>query len=197
MWKGLAVVSKRFIASSPDLKQRDAGTLKTSMDGTLCYAWTWIIKRCCLLYRLEWLNSASEALFKAGRDGFQPCLMDTGAPVPMPNWERHRSSFVLLRCVLGVPKCCYSVQESCYRHASCARHGRWRRGMHKHVFVLTCCNGHFSKLFCSKKKPIKRRSITGHQSSMFRGLDLCVAVLFVAHAQQGFSASVCASRASS
>lgn len=25
----------------------------------------------------------------AGRDGFQPCLMDTGAPAPMPNWERH------------------------------------------------------------------------------------------------------------
>lgn len=27
-------------------------------------------------------------MHEAGRDGFQPCLMDTGAPVPMPHWER-------------------------------------------------------------------------------------------------------------
>lgn len=31
---------------------------------------------------------AFEVLAEAGRDGFQPCLMDTGAPVPTPNWER-------------------------------------------------------------------------------------------------------------
>ena len=45
---------------------------------------------------------ALEVLAEAGRDGFQPCLMDTGAPVPMPNWERHMTLEAFRSCILDV-----------------------------------------------------------------------------------------------
>eukprot|EP00913_Durusdinium_trenchii_P014883 g13958.t1 len=38
----------------------------------------------------------------ATRDGFQPCLMDTGAPVPMPHWERNLVIVALVVHVMDV-----------------------------------------------------------------------------------------------
>ncbi|CAJ1346546.1 unnamed protein product [Effrenium voratum] len=36
------------------------------------------------------------------RDGFQPCIMDTGAPVPMPHWERNLVVVALIVHVMDV-----------------------------------------------------------------------------------------------
>lgn len=38
----------------------------------------------------------------ANRDGFQPCIMDTGAPAPMPHWERNLVILALVVHVLDV-----------------------------------------------------------------------------------------------
>ncbi|CAE8640817.1 unnamed protein product, partial [Polarella glacialis] len=38
----------------------------------------------------------------ASRDGFQPCVMDTGVPAPMPTWERNLVVLALIVHVIDV-----------------------------------------------------------------------------------------------